>query len=647
MKKIFAIFVFLILLFGSQAVFASKIPDKELEVLMKSDPKLNVRFDGLIELPDGTSYIPVFPLQTGEQYATVNVTKTIPANKTFKDKPDFLMFNTNFALFKIKDVKDKKTIIYSSDIPYEVKMGILPQDLLVPTGFYVPEDLKIIIGDLLIPIEESTDKKIAKSVAVNNVSRDGNIIPKTKVISSGAKQKNAKYFLTTNFSKSNLNVLNSDTGKVFKQITFDSIPSDMKLSNDGKYLLVTTLRYGYVYVIDVKKDKALKEIRTGEKPYSIAVSHSTNEAYIANRGENSISVIDLESMQQLDNIVTKGTPSYIALSEDGYKIFYLDSITGIVSSLLKQENKLEPYLEVPLFRSANLSKIQIANNNIYALDRAKNQLNIFYLRGKPTRDNVVNVNDITPVSSDFGKDKSEKAAVDYNYYNGEEATFEEVKPKKTWKEKTRTAFRNLLYFPEDDKDKTPEIPINLENHVKVFTDTTAKPDAPLATAKLDPTIDIGQTANDADEVAKEVKKKVTVKEHLKKYFAEFLHYKETPEPKSKLEIMEASVEKQMDFITAKNRANDFVIAADKIYFLCSDDYIILVYDANTNKHIYSIPLEQVGYYNSIKVSPDEKIGMVTNISSKTLTVFDTMTDTISKKIILGTNAHNVLMSGNK
>ena len=63
MKKILALFLVLISLGGiTQCANASKIPDAELNIIQKAFPDAKVRFDGLVELSDGTSYIPVYPL---------------------------------------------------------------------------------------------------------------------------------------------------------------------------------------------------------------------------------------------------------------------------------------------------------------------------------------------------------------------------------------------------------------------------------------------------------------------------------------------------------------------------------------------------------------------------------------------------------
>ena len=159
MKKLLALMLFIMLLGVSNVCSAAKIPEAELEVLKKEFPNMKVRFDALVELSDGTKYIPVYPIKTEFVATEIKVINTIPKNQTLKDKPDFFMFNSNFAFFQIKNEKDKTTVIYSEEIPNEVKMGLLPQDLLVPKGFQLPAQLRIIAGNLMIPVKPSTEYK--------------------------------------------------------------------------------------------------------------------------------------------------------------------------------------------------------------------------------------------------------------------------------------------------------------------------------------------------------------------------------------------------------------------------------------------------------------------------------------------------------
>ena len=639
MKRIFSAFLFLIMFlgYGINSALASTIPDAELKILKEAFPKLNVRFDGVVELQDGTTYIPVYPVQE-PKIDKVQVTQTIPANKTFKDKPDFIMFNTNFALFKIIQKKDKSTIIYNNAIPYEVKMGILPQDLLVPPGFQIPEDYRIIIGDLVIPIIPTNEYR---EVPVAQIKQTDNT-PKFKLMELSAQQLANKYFYATSFNSTALSILNADTGRAFKQIDFLSIPSDIKLTNNGRYLLVSTIRNGKVFVVDTVKTNALKELRAGEKPFFIAISEPDNLAYVANRGDNTISVIDIPTMQMKDPIKVTGNPCYIDFSTDGQKMYYLDAVTGIVYYLEKVDNYYKPYTANRLFRANNISKIQVTEDKIYTLDRGENKLIAYYLEPKPEEEETVNVSDITPVNSDKPTENKELNLVDYNSYNEPEVTeipFDE-KEKLTPKQVIRREWRRLLYFPEDYTET--EQKLNPENQVAVFG---KQEDAKTITVKAED--DDGVMVEEEYVVLES--KKANVPEGEAKTFKdrwyEFMNYKAPVEPMTDIEKIQARVDRQMDFIIPEKRANDFAVVGNKIYVLCSDAYTVYVYDRTNNTLINSFELDHAGYYNAIKLSNDKKVGIITNISSNAMTLFDTDKDAIIQKLPISVNVHNVVITG--
>lgn len=636
MKKILAILLLILFIgLGNASVMASTIPDGELAILKESFKKLNVRFDGLVELPDGTSYVPVYPIQTPKKLDEVKIIQTIPANKSFKDKPDFILFNTNLALFKIVGDGDKKTIIYDDAIPYDVKMGILPQDLLVPPGFQVPEDYKIIIGDLVIPIKPTNEYREVKITEVDEIKQTEES-PKVILSELSAQQLANKYFYATSFNSTALSILNADTGKAFKRIDFLSIPSDIKLTNNGRYLLLSTIRNGKIFVVDTVKTNVVKELRAGEKPFFITVSKIDDLAYIANRGDNTISVINTKTMQPEEDIKVTGNPCYIALSEDSQKMYYLDSVTGIVYYLKKQDNYFQPYTAHQLFRANNISKIQVSDDKIYTLDRGENKLIIYHFNKKPQEEEMVSVSDITPAKA---PEKTETNIVDYSSYDDPKDLPFNEKEKLTFKQKVRREWRRLLYFPEDYEKK--EQPINPENQIVVFTNKP-KPQATIKTEDED-----GMLIEEEfmQKQSKKVKLAAGEKKTFKQRWFEFLNYKAPVEPLTEIEEIKADVDAQMDFITAQRRANDFIVIKDKIYLLCSDDYTVYVYDRNDYTLINIFELDKVGFYNAIKASDDKKVGIITNISSNHITLFDTETDAVIEKLPITVNVHNVVLTG--
>ena len=50
-----------VLLICSTSVFAAKIPDEVRTYLKEEIPQTDIRFDGVIILPDNTIYLPLYP----------------------------------------------------------------------------------------------------------------------------------------------------------------------------------------------------------------------------------------------------------------------------------------------------------------------------------------------------------------------------------------------------------------------------------------------------------------------------------------------------------------------------------------------------------------------------------------------------------
>lgn len=131
-------------------VYAAKIPDNVKNYVSKDFPKTNFRFDGVIILPDNTIYLPVIPAKVINP-KELNIKATIPAGKTLAQKPDAIIFNNDLALLKvIEDGKGKRSVVQLQNPPDELKTGLLPQDMLVPRGLIIPENMKGIIGNLEI-----------------------------------------------------------------------------------------------------------------------------------------------------------------------------------------------------------------------------------------------------------------------------------------------------------------------------------------------------------------------------------------------------------------------------------------------------------------------------------------------------------------
>ena len=176
------ILIVLALFLAAQGCFSAELPKDVKNIVMQNFPETNFRFDGVIILPDNTIYLPVIPAKIINP-ETLEISSTIPEGKTLSQKPDVVIFNNDYVLLKVlEDKEGKKSIIKLQNPPHQLKSGLLPQDMLVPHGLAIPENIKGIIGNLEITtINEPTLKVIpAKNKGENSVVNSLSEIPQLK-----------------------------------------------------------------------------------------------------------------------------------------------------------------------------------------------------------------------------------------------------------------------------------------------------------------------------------------------------------------------------------------------------------------------------------------------------------------------------------
>lgn len=361
MKKI--IIVLALFLAVSGCSYASELP-KEIKSFVSTEfPQTNFRFDGVIILPDNTIYLPLIPARIINP-EEIEIASTIPAGKTLSAKPDVVIFNNDYVLLKVlEDKEGKKSIAKIQNPPHQLKSGLLPQDMLVPHGLMIPENLKGIIGNLQIStIQEPTLKVILPAnKGENSVVNSLASVPQLK---------NKTIYATTNFVK-NIQVLNPTKQTPEYALSQDNIPISMK-GYDGKFLLVTSYNKKSVDIISLADEQIIKQINLKSQPGEIIIDNKNKIAYIASPEDASIYILSLENMTLKKQLKLNGMCEKLTLSNDGTKLFYVDKKTNEIWAV-ELDNK---YLLREIGRFPNTSKIAYANDKIYITSRTKNRLAI-------------------------------------------------------------------------------------------------------------------------------------------------------------------------------------------------------------------------------------------------------------------------------
>lgn len=371
MKKIWFLLVIGLTLFMVQPVFATQLPPEIKNYILQNVPDATIRFDGLVTLPDGTLYLPLLPAYTVKE-GEFGIKYTYPSNKSFAKKPEIVIFENNYCLLKIIKAKNKGLTVTSlKDLPVEVRTGILPQDLLVPKGLVLPDELVGILGDLNIPLTSNLQitskqqipaKKTEKEIQPPRKTEKINVIPQLR----------DKQFFITNFNSNFIYIMPSDLRDVQYTLKLDSIPKTVK-EVEGSYLLVSTSGKTYIDVVDIKNEEIAKQIDIGAEPDEIVVSKDDKTAYVISNKSPYLFVIDIPTMALTKQIQIKGMPEKLSFSDDETKLIYQDSTTSDIYSVELNNN----YVNIYQCNVANVSKMAIFDNKVYVLSRTKNALRIF------------------------------------------------------------------------------------------------------------------------------------------------------------------------------------------------------------------------------------------------------------------------------
>lgn len=371
MKKIFLTLI--LMLATATNVFAAKIPDNVKTLIKKDFAKADFRFDGMITLPDGTIYLPLYPalVKKPEKF---EIKSTIPSGKTLAQEPDVVIFNNDFALLKIvTDVKGRKTVLNVKEPPTEVRTGLLPQDMLVPTGLIIPDNIKGIIGNLEIPTAQDAGLRTTSEQFLDFSTQTPKSTSQTKkdLVSSVSQLDNKILYIITCYSK-NIHVIKGESKKPAYALAQKSIPIDIKASPDDRFLFVTTYGKSFVNVISLADERVIKQIDLTTQGEEIAIDKVHNKAYISSSDDSSIYIIDINTMTLKQKIKVKGMCEKLYLTDDGSKLFYVNRKTNEVW-LIELNNDLV-IKNVGTF--PNVSKIAYNQGKIYLTSRTKNRLAI-------------------------------------------------------------------------------------------------------------------------------------------------------------------------------------------------------------------------------------------------------------------------------
>ncbi len=359
------LFLLLFVLSASSPVFAAKLPAEVTEFINKSYPGAEIRFDGVIILPDNTIYLPLYPAPAKE-VQVLEVKTSYPANTSFYKKPDIVIFNNNFVLLKvITDKNGKKTILNLDNPPAEIRNGLLPQDMLVPRGLIIPENIKGIMGNLKIETMEDRYIRLEpeKNDFTKTISYQKQVPTPVPLVDA---LKNKILFISTCYSK-NIQVVTPPKMDPDYALSQRSIPIDMEVIDD-KFLLVTSYEKTFMNVVSLADSSIIKQIEFTTQPTEIVLDKTKNIAYVASPEASCIYVVKLDTMTLVQKIKVNGYCENLIIADN--LIFYVDKSSAEVWGIDIDNN----YAMKDIGNVPNVSKLIYTDGKLYLTSRTRNRL---------------------------------------------------------------------------------------------------------------------------------------------------------------------------------------------------------------------------------------------------------------------------------
>ena len=362
MRKFLLFFIMLII--SASCSFAAKMPEDVKGYIEREIPNADIRFDGVIIFPSNTLYLPLYPSLFSD-IKSLSIKQTYPKGLSLYQEPDIVIFNNDFVLMKVlTDREGHRTVLHQTNPPIEVRTALLPQDMLVPSGLIIPENIKGIIGNLKIDIKGEDIIRVNNDDSFEEfLSRGEPVVPQTLI----SELINKVVFVTTNYSK-NIQVVEPAHAAPSYSLAQKSIPIDVKAVNDGKFLLVTSYDRPFIDVVSVADSRFIKQISLSSNPEQILIDEENDKAYVASPSASMIFVIDLKTMSLCQKIKINGYCEHILLSED--KLFYVDKLNNEIWAIeLKNDYVLKDVGKFP-----NISAIAYSNNKLFITSRTKSRL---------------------------------------------------------------------------------------------------------------------------------------------------------------------------------------------------------------------------------------------------------------------------------
>ena len=149
--------------------------------------------------------------------------------------------------------------------------------------------------------------------------------------------------------------INTSTFLIEAIVKVGAVPKYLAATPDSKYVLVTNWSSSDLSVIDTDKSKEVKRINLGTYPRGIEVDSSGNKAYVAIMGSSKIAVIDLKTFEKTWIKDVGKSPRHLCMSPKNDYLYVSLNGDGVVGKIDLSTNEVTKIKTGSLPRSMVLS----------------------------------------------------------------------------------------------------------------------------------------------------------------------------------------------------------------------------------------------------------------------------------------------------
>lgn len=142
---------------------------------------------------------------------------------------------------------------------------------------------------------------------------------------------NGRLIYASESAAGNVDVIETDTGKVLLKTKVLAGPSKVVMAPNGNLLLVLNPPSGQATLISTANQKVVGVIKVGAMPNAIVFSSDGAFAYVSNRVSNTVTVIDIVKKQAIGTLPTGAGPTGLALTKEGDRLLVANAKDNSIS----------------------------------------------------------------------------------------------------------------------------------------------------------------------------------------------------------------------------------------------------------------------------------------------------------------------------